>query len=120
MEKGDSGISPKQMKPVTVDGNERSAIYPGNDPRVLRVLHKVVRGFSSFHDLESAVPEARVWADVLKYRLPEGLMTNLLSEHRLPDIFSYQYRRVDEPGLDSLWLLTFFEKRTFIAVVRSA
>jgi hypothetical protein len=64
---------------------------------------KSFEAWSSIHDLESAGPEARVWADVLKYRLPEGLMTNLLSEHRLPDTFSYQYRRVDDVALSAIW-----------------
>jgi hypothetical protein len=109
----------KQMKPVIVDGQERSMIYPGKDAKVIRVIHKIVRVLSSFHGLESAVSEARVWADVLKYRLPEDLAQDLKFEHREEDICRYKYGVVADPGIDSLWILTFFEKRTFIAVAKA-
>jgi hypothetical protein len=92
----------EQMKPVIVDGQERSAIYPGNDPRVIRVIRKIIRGLSSFHGLESAVPETRVWADVLKYRLPEELAQNLKFDHREEDICRYEYGLIAEPEIDSL------------------
>ena len=37
--------------------------------------------------------------------------------HREPDILEYRFAAVEEDGMQSGWLLTFFERTTFIGVV---
>ena len=110
------------MVPVTVKGHKRWMIYPGRDDRVLRVLRKIVRGLSHFHGVESPVSEDRVWADVLKYRIPPELVGSIRFQHREPDVVEYWYETYGEKeGPSSMWLLKFFEQRIFIAMVnRSA
>lgn len=107
----------KQMIPVMVGDQKRWMIYPGKDERVIRVVRKIVRGLSSFHRIESAVQETRVWADVLKFRIPDYLMDSVTFYHREADILRYWYEAYDEGEISSSWLLTFFERRTFVATV---
>ena len=54
------------LRPVVVDGQPRHMIYPAQDPRVLRVVRKVVRGLSYHHELWAPVSDGRVWADVMR------------------------------------------------------
>jgi hypothetical protein len=107
----------KLMKPVIVEDQKRWMIYPGKDERVIRVVRKIVRGLSSFHRIESAIQERRVWADVLKFQIPDYLTDSVTFHHREADILRYWYEAYDEGDLSSLWLLTFFERRTFVASV---
>jgi hypothetical protein len=92
-------------------------IYPAQDESVRRVLKKVIRGLSHFHGIESAVPEERVWVDVLKYHIPDELRAKVQFHHREPDIFEYWYQTYDDEELSSVWVLRFFEQRTFIGSI---
>jgi hypothetical protein len=105
------------MVPVQLEGRDRWMIYPARDERVLRVLKKTVRGLSHFHGAESAVPEQRVWVDVLKCRIPNELVVEITFHHREPDVCEYWYETYDEGELSSVWLLKFFGQRMFIASV---
>jgi hypothetical protein len=105
------------FQPVEVDGQLRYKVYPGEDPRVVRVLKKIVRGLSHHHGIETAVPEARVWADVMKFPLLDEFLSEMIYQHREPDIAEYRYAIVRDKGIASAWLITFFERVPFIGVV---
>ncbi len=105
---------------VEIDGKRKHMVYPGKDARVVRVVKKIVRGLSHYHEIQSAVPESRVRVDVMKYRMPEDLLTQMDYAHREPDIAEYRYSVVNEVGIQSAWLLTFFEKITFIGIIASS
>jgi hypothetical protein len=107
-----------QMRPVdTVDG-PRWMIYPGRDERVVRVLKKIIRGLCHYHGVATAVPEAHVWADVLKYAIPDELLASVTFMHREPDIIQYWYEAYDDGGdLCSVWYLRFFERTPFVGAV---
>jgi hypothetical protein len=105
------------MKPVEIAGAERHMIYPGEDPRVMRVVKKIIRGLCWHHDLPSPVADSQVWADVLKYVVPQEFLDEMPIHHREKDIVEYRYLPLTYEDMHSLWLLTFFEKRTFIGVV---
>jgi hypothetical protein len=102
---------------VEADGKRRHKVYPGEDPRVIRVVKKIVRGLSHHHGIETAVPESRVWVDVLKYHIPEEFVSEMICQHREADIAEYRYAVVDDCGIKSAWLMTFFEKVLFLGVV---
>lgn len=102
---------------MTVDGRPRWMIYPGRDDRVRRVVRKIVRGLSHFHAVESAVSEDRVWADVLKYRIPEEFVRATRFRHREADVFEYWYEAYGEGDLSAVWCLRFFERRVLVAAV---
>ena len=105
----------ERLEPVTIEGQDRWMIYTGKDERVQRVLRKIVRGLSHYHNIESGVDESRIWVDVLKYRLTAD-MESLPLYHRDPTVFQYRYS-VEVDGLSSLWFLTFYEHIKFVATV---
>ncbi|RFC38622.1 MAG: hypothetical protein DID89_2727548312 [Candidatus Nitrotoga sp. CP45] len=107
-------------QPVEIDGKSKHMVYPGKDPRVIRVVKKIVRGLSHYHNILSAVPESRVWADVMKYRMPEEFLTQLTYAHREPDVAEYYFSVIEEVGIQSAWLITFFEKIKFIVIIESS
>ena len=102
---------------ATVDGRPRYKVYPGQDQRVIRVVKKVVRGLSHYHRIMSAVPESLVWVDVMKYRVPEQFLNEMIYHHREPDIAEYRYAVSADQDIQSFWLITFFERVIFIGAV---
>ena len=50
------------MEEAQVRGVVRHKIFPARDPRVLRVVRKIVRGLVYHHGLGAAVPDTAVWA----------------------------------------------------------
>ena len=105
------------MHPVEINGGPRHKVYPGQDDRVVRIVKKVVRGLCHHHRVMSAVSERRVWVDVLKYRIAEEFLSQMTYEHREQDIAEYRYQVLREAGIHSAWLITFFQRVTFIGIV---
>ena len=75
-----------KMKPVKIRGTDRYVVYPGEDSRVLRVIRKIIRGLSDYHNIESAIPEDRVWCDILKYEVPSEILSQMKEVHRESDV----------------------------------
>ena len=104
------------MKPITVDGQPRHTIYPASDDRVLRIVRKVVRGLCYHHDLAAPIADEQLWADVMRYAVPPVFLDEMAYEHREPDVLAYRFATICERDLHSAWLLTFYERTTFIVV----
>src|SRR5262245_42452295 len=49
---------------VETPEGERHKVYPGEDPRVTRIVRKVIRGLCHHHRLVSAVSDGQVWVDI--------------------------------------------------------
>jgi hypothetical protein len=107
----------EQLKPVIIEDKQRWIIYPGKDERVIRVIRKIIRGLSHFHGVESAIQDDRIWADVLTFAVPDEWMNSVTFHQREPEIVRYWYEACDDSEFSSVWLLTFFERRTFLARV---
>jgi hypothetical protein len=107
------------MVPVSIDGSSRFMIFPGKDERVLRVVRKIIGGLSHFHEIESAVSDDRVWVDILKYQIPQGLTDSIEFHHREPDVIQYWYELYKEGDFSSVWFLKFYERCMFVAAVSS-
>lgn len=107
----------EMLRPVEIDGKTRHKVYPGQDDRVVRIVKKVIRGLCHYHDVMSAVSEKRVWVDVLKYQISEEFLSEMAYEHREQDIAEYRYQVLRESGIDSAWLITFFQRVTFVGIV---
>jgi hypothetical protein len=109
----------QRFVPVTVDGQDRKMIYPGDDPRVIRIIRKIVRGLSHHHRVEDGIEDARIRADVLRFSIPDDLWSSGTFHKTGSDIFRYWYKTFDKDDkeLSSLWILTFFDRREFIAIV---
>ena len=108
----------ERMKPIEMNGQQRFMVYPAQDPRVLRIARKAVRGLLHHHKLLTAVPEVDVWVDVLRFRFPPAFEEEFVTPPATdPQVFSYRYWLSRESDLHSAWTLRFFESCTFLAVV---
>jgi hypothetical protein len=109
------------MRTVGTSNGEQWAIFPGDDERVMRIVRKVIRGLCHYHGIVSPVSDQRVWADVLRrYAVPRGFLDQMEHQHREKDIAEYRYQVLDDPPIHSGWLITFFERRTFIGMVSTS
>lgn len=106
-----------RMKPVKLADSERHMVFPGEDERVGRVIRKIIRGPCHHHNVMSPVPENRIRADVLKYAISQELLEQMGYYHREQDIVEYRYQVLNEDGINSVWLLNFFERVPFIGIV---
>jgi hypothetical protein len=107
----------QQLEQVSVNGRDRFIVYPGEDERIVRIIRKIVRGLCHFHGVGTAVEEHRVWVDVLKHKVPDEFLKDMPLLHCEPDVFQYRYQVLNDGGIHSWWLLTFFERTTFIGTV---
>lgn len=80
-----------QMQPVVIERQNRFLVYPHEDVRVSRILRKIIRGLSSFHQIETAIPDNRVIIRPALYEIPESMDASLANEHREEDILSYRF-----------------------------
>ena len=107
-----------RMRAIDVHGQARTMIFPGKDQSVLRVVRKAIRGLSYHHFMEGCVPDERVWADVLLYKVPDHLLPELQHSHRDPEVVEYWFGKKSGYGFTSTWLLTFYRTVTFIGAVK--
>jgi len=105
------------IEPVTVDGQNRLMIYPGRDERVMRIVKKIVRGLSHYHEVESALSEGSIRAEVLTYEIPDGFLDSGTLYPHEPGILWYWHRKFDDGEPISAWILTFFDRLKFVAAV---
>lgn len=106
-----------RMKPVKVADSEGHMIFPGQDERVMHVVRKIIRGLCYYHNVISPLSDQRIWADVLKYVVPQEFLNQMGYHHREQDIVEYRCQVLNEEGVNSVWLITFFERVTFIGLV---
>ena len=106
-----------QMVEVQTDAGPRDVVFPGRDERVMRVVRKVIRGLCYHFKLAAAVDDGRVWADVLKYEVPSGFLSEMQAGHIEDDVFTYRFGLINQDKMHSCWLLSFFEKRRFFGIV---
>ncbi len=106
------------LVPTTIDGRERYLIDPGKDERVMRIIRKIVRGLCAHHRVGTAIPDARVSANVLDPPPPPELLNGIKLRHVEQDIIEYWYDDSGEhPTIQSMWFLRFFERRPFVGLV---
>jgi len=105
------------LKQVEHDGEIRHKVYLGQDPRILRIVRKIVRGLCHYHGVLSPVPEKKIWADVLKYHIQDEFIAEMMYQHREQDVAEYRYQVICEYGIQSAWLITFYQRVTLIGLV---
>jgi hypothetical protein len=94
----------------------RFKIYPAEDERVIRVLHKIIRGLA-FHHFGEVIDDGRVWADVLREPISDGALADIEYDSRDPEIFQCWFDRHDDPKFHSVWVLNFYRRVTFAGVI---
>lgn len=94
-------------------------IYPANNPEIMLVIRKIIRGLCHYHGIATAVSDKRVWADILKYQIPPYLKENMKWFHIGPELLEYAYEITNDKELNihSAWYLRFYEQRKFVAFV---
>lgn len=106
-----------QLVPVKRPSGNRHLVYPARDPRVLRVVRKVIRGLCHKHNLLSPVSDRQVWADIQKFGIPPEFASAFKEAHAEQDILRYQFAPLDDEHIHSVWILTFFERTPFLGIV---
>jgi len=109
-----------RMKPVNTDAGIRYKIYPGEDERVARVVRKVIKGLCYYHKVLTPVSDKRIWVDVLKYAIVPEFLDAMSHHHREQGIVEYRYQVLNEYGIHSAWLITFFQNVPFIGLVSAS
>lgn len=108
----------KLMKPVPELDGDRYKIYPGHDPRILRTVRKIVRGLISHHGLPPVYENDAVQVDVVTEPIPPELLSEMTTAHAETDILAYGYvEEVVDTEQHSVWLLSFYERTLFLAIV---
>ena len=94
-------------------------IYPANNPEVMLVIRKIIRGLCHYHRIATAVSDNRVWADILKYQIPPSLKENMKWFQIGPELLEYAYEITNDKKLNihSAWYLRFYEQREFVGFV---
>jgi len=95
----------------------RDMLYPGRCERVLRIVRKVIRGMCFYHHLIWPVTDRQVWADIMCFQVPADFLNAMTSAHAEQEIIEYRYEVIAEDDIHSWWLLTFYERTTFIGIV---
>jgi hypothetical protein len=106
-----------QMKQIETDEGPRHAVYLAEDKQVMRIVKKIVRGIAYVHGDKTAVPEELVWADILRFRIPEDIVNNMHYHQRDPNRVEYRYFELNSEDIRSVWLLTFFRRLSFVGIV---
>jgi hypothetical protein len=94
-------------------------IYPANDPDVMLVIRKIIRGLCVYHKIATFINDKRVWADILRYQIPDYLKKNMNWFSLGPDFFEYAYEITNDSDLNihSSWYLRFYEQREFVGII---
>ena len=63
------------------------------------------------------MPDDKVWADILKYEVPEDLVKGMSYQHREPEIAEYFFEYTNDGEINSAWMIRFFEAPIFVGLV---
>lgn len=106
------------MRPAHDVGPDQYRIYPADDPRILRIVRKIVRGLAHHHKVHDVVLDGQVFADVMRFPFPAEIAEIMVPNSADPDILEYNYLTLTEPpGMLSAWSLRFYRRTSFVAFV---
>lgn len=102
-----------------VNGEVRHLVFPGQDPKVMHVVRRIVRGLCHYERISTAVPDGKVWAQVMDYEVPEEYQAQMTWRRPGSKIFRYGFIVMNDTAanIHSFWLLTIFERRVFHGIV---
>ena len=100
-----------------LDGQLR--IYPGSDPRVVRVAKKIIRGLCFHHDLDWPVEESRVQIRVLGVGSPLPIVPGMEYYHRDPRVAEYWLGAPVTTMKSSIWLVRILGSFVFGSIVEA-
>jgi hypothetical protein len=97
-------------------GQPYQRIFPCNDPRVVRVLKKIVRGLA-YHCWKKVIADERVNIRVPPYPLLPTSYDDLSTIYEVPHVFKSRACFLGEDDLHSVWILDFFDNVRIIGSI---
>ncbi|WP_149906563.1 hypothetical protein [Mesorhizobium sp. SARCC-RB16n] len=82
------------MQPAPDVGPNRYRIFPADDPRILQIVRKIIRGLSRHHELAYPLSDGQVFADVMRQTIPEEILAAMEHKEAEPDVLQYGYLRL--------------------------
>jgi hypothetical protein len=109
----------EQVVLVETTSGRRPMVDPTRDERFMLVVRKIIRGLCHEERVATAVDDRRVWANVLRYTIPEQSQQQITWRQLGDEFFRYGFAVLNDSERDahSAWFLTFFERREFFGVV---
>jgi hypothetical protein len=95
-------------------------VSPQNDPNVMLIIRRIVRGLCAWHKLGTAIPDHRVWACVaLPYRVSDIYLNDATHPKFAPGFFEYWYdpKKDEETNTHSSWFLRFYDRVDFVVLI---
>lgn len=116
---------------IDTSEGKRLKIFPGGvvgdhdgppaDPRVLRVVRKIARGYQYEKGLRWPVADHEVDAFINPFEVPPRLLADIGYEHRDPAIVETWWDRTPEDtGYETVWMFKFYGLVQFLAFVKRA
>lgn len=96
-----------QLVSVNTPEGDREMIYPAKDSRCNLILRRIVRGLCYHHGFGSAISDARVLCDVMRFRVSEEFQPEFTWHEISPNFFRYGYAIIRDDQFHSVWLLQF-------------
>ncbi len=108
-----------QMVPVETPDSPRHAVYPDRDERVMTVVRRTIRGLCHYHGLGTAIADCQVFAHVMRYAIPPAFWERFVPVNLGDDFCRYWYYdlRAEDPDHHSSWVIEFFGRTKFFAIV---
>jgi len=100
----------------TPEGKEY-VLHPADIEKVLLVARKMVRGLCHYHGLTTQVADHQVLAMQYDHSPPPG--AEAVEYNHVPGVFRYSYfhQHLEPNAIHVSWLLTFYERISFIGLV---
>lgn len=106
------------MIPVQTPEGARHKVFPADDPRVMRVVRKVVRGLCHYHGLLSPALDSQVKADVQRFALEPNIVEEMVFTHAEKEVIQYGFVATeDHENFHSFWALRFFNRVPFVCLI---
>lgn len=105
------------FRPAQVAGENRTKVYPAKDARFNLILRRIVRGLVHEHGLGTAIPDARVVCDVMRWIIPPTFEGDFTWRTIAPEFIAYAYNGINDKYAHSFWLIRFSKHILFFGSV---
>jgi hypothetical protein len=77
------------------------------------ILRRIVRGLVHWHRLGTAIPDAGVVCDVMRWQIPPAFEPDFSWHTIAPDFVAYAYNHINDKDAHSFWLIRFSKHIVF-------
>jgi hypothetical protein len=105
---------------MSLDPTGAWTIYPGREPRILRIVNKIIRGLSCYHNLRWPLSDRDVLCTLWPYQSDPGFDVAWDWNVIRAGVFDYSFATDVDRDCESLWALSFFGRVNFLGCVQRA